>query len=185
MFNSLKSAFWHDVLHKRPFGVGKQFVIHVLVWKLPFRDLLFWLSVHFSYGFTDKWSCFVKWKWKVYVGSNNMMSVLCFDSVKKKKKKRHIFRLKDWKTGFHPSSSPSVLSAFITVLDQTRVSVSIKLCSLRDDIYVIGQLIFSHCNYRRGSTKYKCGRHTPSFRCLVKSVLNQSTERRTTWNQSW
>lgn len=95
--------------------------------------------------------------------------ILCFGSVKKKY--IYIFRLKDWKTGFHPSSSPSVLSAFITVLDQTRVSVSIKLCSLRDDIYVIGQLIFSHCNYRQRSTKYKCGCHTPISRCLVKSAL--------------
>lgn len=95
--------------------------------------------------------------------------ILCFGSVKQKK--QHIFKLKDWKTGFYPSSSPSVLSAFITVLDQTRVSVSIKLCSLQDDICMIGQLIFSHCNYRQRSTKYKCGRHTPSSRCLVKSVL--------------
>lgn len=104
--------------------------------------------------------------------------------VRLKKKNQHIFRLKDWKTGFHPSSSPSVLSAFITVLDQTRVSVSIKLCSLRDDIYVIGQLIFSHCNYRQKSTKYKRGRHTPSSRCLVKSALTSQTERRTARNRS-
>lgn len=99
VFNSLKSAFWHDVLHKRPFSVGKQFVIHVLVWKLLFRDLLFCLSVHFCYGFTDKWSCFVKWKWKVHVGRNNMMflsCILCFGSVKKKKN-TNIFL--GWKTG--------------------------------------------------------------------------------------
>lgn len=64
--------------------------------------------------------------------------------------------------------SSSFLSAFITsVSDQTRVSVSIKLCSLWDDIYVRGQLIFSCCNYWQRSMKYRCSCHTPSSCCLA------------------
>lgn len=61
-----------------------------------------------------------------------------------------------------------VLSAFIAAADHTRVSVSIKLCSLLDDIYVIGRLIFSHCNYRPRSMKYKCVRLLPCKSALTR-----------------
>lgn len=49
----------------------------------------------------------------------------------------------DYSKKYSPPS-PSLSSAFTTsVSDQARASVSIKLCSLWDDIYVRGQLIFS------------------------------------------
>ena len=62
---------------------------------------------------------------------------------------------------YSPPSS-SLPSAFRThVSDQERASVSIKLCSVWDDIYVRGQLIFSHCNYRRRSMKCRGSCSTP------------------------
>lgn len=72
-------------------------------------------------------------------------------------------RIKKKKWLYNPPASPSFPSAFITsVSDQARASVSIKLCSLRDDIYVRGQLIFSHCNYSHRSVKHKRSCYTPS-----------------------
>lgn len=83
---------------------------------------------------------------------------------------------------------PSVRSVFITsVSDHTRLSVSIKLCSLWDNVYVRGQLIFSHCNYWQRSMKYRCSCHTHThtqFLLPGKSVLTQPVEPRTTHNQS-
>lgn len=65
----------------------------------------------------------------------------------------------------------SFLSAFITSLsDQARISVSIKLCSLQDDIYVRGQLIFPHCNYRHRSVKHRRSCHMSSSYCPANQV---------------
>lgn len=129
-----------------------------------FRDLLLWLSAHLRFllfyccfFFLDgaalqnsrlKDLCWQREFWYTYIyiyffiGMTDGKNTFAWD----------------WKTGLSPSPRTSVLSAFIAAADQTRVSVSIKLCSLRDDIYVTGRLIFSHCNYRPRSMKYKCVR---------------------------